>query len=191
MLPIMLNVENKKCIVIGGGSVALRKAKKLISFGGDVTVISETFCEGFENIKTKIKSYEKDDLNSAFLVIAATNNHDVNLQISKDAKEKNILVSLADDRDVSDFIFPSSQSKGDITVSVSTNGKYPLLSKKICNEIDIDFYSTLLPLLEKYRQELIKKSKDTLILHQLITDEMILIAKNNITEFEKKIKEML
>lgn len=191
MLPIMLNIENRKCVIIGGGKVALRKAKKLIEYGGIVTAVSTYFCDGFGSIHTVTKKYEKNDLNSAFIAVAATDDHELNLQICRDASEMNVLVSLADNKNVSDFIMPYAKTKEDITVSVSTNGKYPILSKKICEDVDIELYAAILPCLEKYRQKLIHSGKDTNTLYKLVSDEMIMLARNNFTEFERKIKEML
>ena len=195
MYPVMLNIEGKECTVIGGGKVALRKAKKLKNCGGAVTVIAPEFVEGFDDIKTIRKCYTADDIKNSFLVIAATNDRELNLQISKDAKSLNILVSLTDDSSASDFVSPATAAVGDITLSVSTNSKFPLLAKKLCavKSADLALYNLILPILEKYRQQIISENGDTkkVLLEYMISDEMLETACRDITLFERKIKEKL
>ena len=195
MYPVMMNLKDKKCIVIGGGKTALRKAKKLTECGAEVTAVSPAFCEGFEelNIICKIKEYEKNDLIGAFLSIAATDSREVNLKIREDANTLGILVSLADAPKLSDFISPASRSDGGITVAVSTNGAFPLLSKKLCEikSEDISLYSAILPLLEKYRRKITAENGDTKVLNALISEEMLELAKKDIVLFEKRIEEIL
>lgn len=195
MYPVMMNLKDKKCIVIGGGKTALRKAKKLTECGAEVTAVSPAFCDGFEelNIICKIKEYDKNDLIGAFLSIAATDSREVNLKIREDAKALGILVSLADAPELSDFISPASRSDGGITVAVSTNGAFPLLSKKLCEikSEDISLYSAILPLLEKCRRKITAENGDTKVLNALISEEMLELAKKDIVLFEKRIEEIL
>ena len=155
MYSAMLNVRDRKCVVIGGGNIALRKTKKLAAAGAQVTIVSPDFTAGFEAFNTVTKQYSPQDPDGAFLAVAATNNRQVNRQIASDAKSKNILVSLCDSAELSDFITPASCASGDITLSVSTNGQSPLLAKKLCLEKskDLDLYSSVLPVFEKQRRE--------------------------------------
>ena len=195
MYPIMLNIESRQCTVIGGGKVALRKAKKLKACGGAVTAIAPEFVEGFDGIKTIRKHYSVDDIENSFLVIAATNDRELNLQIAKDAKSLNILVSLADDSGASDFVSPAATAVGDITLSISTNSKFPLLAKKLCTvkSADLVLYNSILPILEKYRHQIISENGDTKrdLLEYMISDEMLETSRRDITLFEQKIKEKL
>lgn len=195
MYPIMLNIEGRQCTVIGGGKVALRKAKKLKEYGGAVKAVAPEFTEGFDGIKTIKKSYAPEDIENSFLVIAATNDKELNKQIAADAKSMNILVSLADDSAASDFVSPASVSGGDITLSVSTGSKFPLLAKKLCaiKSEDLALYNEILPILEKYRQRIISENYDNKkdLLEYLISDKMLEIAKQDTMLFEKKIKEIL
>ena len=131
MFPIMLNIRGRKCTVAGGGNVAERKVKTLLKYGADVTAVSPVFKDEFPNVKRLEKEYSSSDIENSFLVIAATDNKEVNQTIYNDAKKRNILVSLSDDTEHSDFILPSSKNYDDITISVSTNGKSPALAKKI------------------------------------------------------------
>lgn len=195
MFPIMLNITGRKCTVIGGGNVAERKVKILLKYGADITAVSPIFKNDFPDVKRIKKEYSFSDIENSFLVIAATDNKKVNQTIYRDAKEHNILVSLADDMEHSDFILPSSKKCADITISVSTNGKSPALAKKItCTKSsDLKFWCNLLPIIEKYRQILIKKDRDTKkeMLDFMVSDEMIETAKKSLVLYEQKIKEKI
>ena len=97
MFPIMLNIRGRKCTVAGGGNVAERKVKTLLKYGADITAVSPVFKDGFPNVKRLEKEYSSSDIENSFLVIAATDNKEVNQTIYNDAKKRNILVSLSDD----------------------------------------------------------------------------------------------
>lgn len=173
----MLNIKGRKCVVIGGGKVALRKAQKLSECGGSVTVISPEFTDGFSEFNTIQKEYERTDLSGAFLVTAATDDKALNRQITADAREMKILAYAVDDAEASDFILPASKTVGDITVAASTNGKYPFLAKRLRDEIseNIEFYNSILPYLAEKRNELLSSDADNKIelLKQLVSDETI------------------
>lgn len=190
MYPVMLNVDGKKCVIAGGGRTALRKAKKLSDCGAKVTVVSPDFCDSFDFAEKIQSEYKPEYIKNSFLVIAATNNSKVNKQIAEDAQKAGILVSLADSPKLSDFVSPCSQVTGDITLTASTNGKYPILAKKLCKKYidDMIFYNELLPLLEEYRKQILLKHGDTKneLLEYLISDEMISLAKKDIKLFKAK-----
>ena len=193
MFPIMLNIHGRKCTVAGGGNVAERKVKTLLKYGADVTAVSPVFKDRFPNVKRLEKEYSSSDIENSF--IAATDNKEVNQTIYNDAKKRNILVSLSDDTEHSDFILPSSKNYDDITISVSTNGKSPALAKKISQikSNDLEFYASILPIIEKYRSILISESRDTKkeILNFMVSDEMLEIAKESLELYEQKIKEKI
>lgn len=195
MYPVMLNVENRLCTVIGGGRVALRKTKKLAESGAKVRVIAKDFIDGFGEFETIRKPYESTDINNSFLVIAATDDVLLNRQIADDAKARNVLMSLADSTDFSDFISTASRAEGDITLAVSTSGKFPLLAKELCKikSADLSSLSNILPLLEEYRKRIINGSGDNKkeLLGYMLSDEMLEAAKSNAPLFRKKMEEKL
>ena len=79
--PVNINIENKKCFVIGGGTVAKRKANMLLDFGADVTVVAEELKQDFEGCKVLKKPFEYDDIKSAFFVVASTDNKKLNSEL--------------------------------------------------------------------------------------------------------------
>jgi siroheme synthase-like protein len=111
--PIFIDLSNKKIVIIGGGNIATRRVETLVNFGAKITVIApkisqrirELFMQG--KITVILKEYEKSDLLNAFIVIIATNNKEVNELTAKDARELNILVNRADDKEDCDFFFPA------------------------------------------------------------------------------------
>jgi len=137
--PILLNLQGKKCIVVGGGKVAERKALSLLKSGAKITVISPecTVRLKKENLTGRIKyisrRYKNGDLKNAFLVIAATDAGETNRKISEDAP---YLVNVVDMPLLCNFIVPSVVRRGPLTIAVSTSGVSPSLARTIKKELE-------------------------------------------------------
>lgn len=124
-IPIFMDITEKRCVVAGGGKVALRKIKTLLAFGGNVFVVAPSVSEEIkqlEGVTWEEREYEKKDLETAVLVIAATDNQNVNHNIAKDAKEKNVLVNVVNIPKESSFFFPAYTKRGDIVAACSYCG---------------------------------------------------------------------
>jgi precorrin-2 dehydrogenase/sirohydrochlorin ferrochelatase len=161
--PILLNIRGKKCLVVGGGNVAFRKAQSLLEHDADIEVISPTFCPELNQmakdgaIQIHQKSYNTKDLKNAFITIAATDDVKTNESIAADARRQGILVNVVDDPNNSDFIVPSHFRRGDVIVAVSTSGRSPALARKIRSELEKVFkaeYAQLAILADEIRSEL-------------------------------------
>ncbi|MBM3148625.1 MAG: bifunctional precorrin-2 dehydrogenase/sirohydrochlorin ferrochelatase [Chloroflexi bacterium] len=143
--PIFLNIRGKRCLVVGGGEVALRKVKTLLEHGADVEVVSLKFCPELNKltregkIKSSAKAYNSTHLKGALIAIAATDDADINERISSDARKQGVLVNVVDVPEHSDFIVPSTLTRGDIAIAVSTSGKSPALARKIRTELESKF----------------------------------------------------
>lgn len=124
-LPININIEGKKILIIGGGRVGLHKATILHRFTDEATVISPDFKEGFEELPFTLikKEYEATDIDGAHLIYICTENHDLNARIKKDAEERGILASVCDNPALCDFTSPAIFKDGDLMVAVSSNAK--------------------------------------------------------------------
>ena len=137
--PILLNLKGKKCVVVGGGKVAERKALSLLKSGAKITVISPecTVRLKKENLTGRIKyisrRYKNGDLKNAFLVIAATDAGETNRKISEDAP---YLVNVVDMPLLCNFIVPSVVRRGPLTIAVSTSGVSPSLARTIKKELE-------------------------------------------------------
>ena len=165
--PISLNVSGRRCVVVGGGQVALRKVLMLLEFGADIEVVSPKLCPELSRLaesgKTKatLRSYQPGDLRHAFIVIAATDDSSTNLEVVTDAKREGVLVNVVDDPELSNFIVPSCLRRGKITIAVSTGGVSPALARSIRTRLEKDLgseYASLAELVGEVRTEL--KSQD-------------------------------
>jgi precorrin-2 dehydrogenase/sirohydrochlorin ferrochelatase len=164
--PVFLEIHGKRCVVVGGGNVALRKVKMLLDCGATVTVVSPTFLPEFDSLTGNKaiclihRGYRSGDLKEAAMVIAATDEKDVNEKVGTEARKTGILVNVVDDPTHSDFIVPSFFRRGDLTLAISTMGKSPALAKKIRTKLEQDFgkeYGSLITLIDEVRLELRKK----------------------------------
>ena len=164
--PIFLNLRGKKCVVVGGGKVALRKVTTLLDCGADITVISPKphaeISKLFKNkaIRLVRRNYERGDLRRAALSIAATHMKKINRKVAEESKKNGTPVNVVDDAELSDFIIPSSFRRGDLSVAVSTSGMSPALAKKIRAKLEKKIgieYAYLLSLIAEIRSEMKKK----------------------------------
>ena len=166
--PILLNLTNYPCLVIGGGNVALRKVASLLNFHIKVTVISPKICTALLELKRKRKIkviqkvYSKEHLKNIKVVFCATDNPKINRLVRKDCTEKNILLNVADMPELCDFILPAILKRGDLTISVSSQGVAPFYVKEIKNKLDHIFpfyYEKVIELAGEFRKLLLSNKK--------------------------------
>lgn len=164
--PVFLDVKGRRCLVIGGGTVALRKVKTLLDFGAQVEVISPRLCAGLKqllkenNIIVLNRKFHSGDLKGAYIAIAATAGKQTNAQVADEAHKRNILINVVDDPVHCDFILPSYFRRGAITISVSTSGMSPALARKIRSQLEKQTgpeYEILAVLVEEIRAQLKKE----------------------------------
>lgn len=135
--PIALKIKNRKCLVVGGGRVALRKVKGLLHCGAQVGVVSR-------EIKGEMRSlladgqirylgprYHSSQLNRCLLVFAATDSASLNAQISRDARRKGLLVNAADRPELCSFHLPAVLRRGSVSIGITTGGKSPALAREL------------------------------------------------------------
>ena len=167
--PINLDINNRKCLVVGGGSVGTRKVKTLIRCGAVVMVVSMEFSHALSSLAdddqvTLIKrSYESSDLEGMFLVIGATSNEGLNRRVSEDAEKRNMLCNIADVPDACNFILPSIVNRGDLLIAISTSGRSPAFAKKLRRELEGQFgeeYSVFLKLMGAVREKLLNEAHE-------------------------------
>tara|TARA_B100002019_G_scaffold177329_1_gene153096 strand:+ start:684 stop:2054 length:1371 start_codon:yes stop_codon:yes gene_type:complete len=145
--PLNLYLKNKSCLIIGGGSVALRKAILLSKTDAKINVVSPQIkAELLSLVRQSNGTYldhefETNDIKDYFLVIAATNNYDVNEKVSEEARKKNILVNVVDTPELCDFIFPAIIDRDPLVVSVSSSGSSPVLARKVRSNIELNLPS--------------------------------------------------
>lgn len=140
MMPLLFNLNDKTALVIGGGQVAARKISALLGNGARVVCVSPEFSEHTREIRnSKLTllqgTYRKEQLRGIDLAVAATDCRELNRQIKADCASEKIWCNRADDPEDSDFIFPSVIRRGDLTVSVCTEGASPFLTKSIVADL--------------------------------------------------------
>lgn len=140
--PLMIDLTEKPCCVIGGGQVAERKVKTLLKSNANITVISLNATTDIIDLAAsgriilKTKEYLKGDLEGFFLIIIATDNKDVNLNIYQEVNHSTQFVNIVDAPELCTFIVPSSINRGNLQIAISTNGASPGLAKKIRRELE-------------------------------------------------------
>jgi precorrin-2 dehydrogenase/sirohydrochlorin ferrochelatase len=165
--PVFLNIQRKKCVVVGGGQIAFRKVKMLLDCGASVTVISPVLHPDLSELSDKKsirvirRSYRLGDLKGAMIVVAATDVNKINRKVADEARGVGALINVVDDPKPSDFIIPSFFRRGDLTVSVSTAGRSPALARKIRTRLEEnlgDEYRSLVTLINDARSSLKRQS---------------------------------
>ncbi|MCP4270891.1 MAG: bifunctional precorrin-2 dehydrogenase/sirohydrochlorin ferrochelatase [Gammaproteobacteria bacterium] len=138
--PLMVDLSNKKIIIIGSGEVARRKAQNLSGYGGNIQVIANSFTGSFLQLKsshfiefTTVSQKQLSEsvittlVKDAFLVIPATKNAEFNMKVTTIAQKMGILVNQVDT--VGEVIIPSVINQGALSIGISTQGKSPALSR--------------------------------------------------------------
>ncbi len=140
-IPLMVDLRNQKAVVVGGGSVAQKRAKILYENNALVTVVSPDLTNELEdmwrqsNIKWKRKKVGIDDLQGAYLVVIATNDSEVNEQVFLSASEVP-LINVAGDAEKGNLQFANFFTRGKLTIAISTNGASPNLSSRIKKDLE-------------------------------------------------------
>ena len=184
--PVHLDINNRDCLVVGGGGVGSRKVKTLLACGARVTVVSREVSDPLQElaasgkIRLEQRSYRSDDLSGMFLVIGATNDEKLNRQISGDAEKLNTLCNIADRPEVCNFILPSIVHRDDLVITISTSGKSPALAKKLRKTLEEQFgeeYGELLKLMGAIRKKLLRQAHEPEahkpLFEQLINSDLI------------------
>lgn len=167
--PISLNIEDRLCLVVGGGQVAERKARSLLECGAKVRLVSPAVTGGLRELAGEGRveyiedTYRKEHLEGAFLVIGATGSDEVNARVSADSMEKGLLVNVVDDPPRGNFYVPAVVRRGPLQIAVSTDGKSPLLSRKIKDQLEEIFpggYGEVVSLIGRIREKVIRETGD-------------------------------
>ena len=167
MYPVTLKLAGKFCTVVGGGSVAVRKVKSLLEQGAEVTVISPVLDEELIAIQEQFvwrnSMYRDGMLKGSFLVIAATDSRDVNHAVYEWCEENQVLVNVVDSLQESSFTVNAMVQRGDFMLAVSTSGISPAVSKKVREDLELQYgpeYGTMLEILEEAREEALRTIED-------------------------------
>lgn len=137
--PFFMDIEGQKGLIVGGGAVAGRKVSKLLPFGPRLTVVAPIIAkELLENsaITCVQRTFCKEDIQGQMFVIAASDEADVNREVGRLCREKNIPVNVADEKEACSFLFPALVKEGKLTVGISTEGVSPAMAGRIRSSVE-------------------------------------------------------
>jgi precorrin-2 dehydrogenase/sirohydrochlorin ferrochelatase len=158
--PIFAVLADKPCLVVGGGAVGERKVHDLMAAGARVTVVSRTLTPALAaladrgEIRFLAEDFRAAQVEGMALVMAATDDQEVNAAVSAAAQARAIWVNVADAPEYCTFIVPAMVRRGDLTLALSTGGASPALARQLRQELQQHFgpeYGPYLDLLQRVR----------------------------------------
>ena len=205
-VPVLLNVKGRRCVVVGGGAVALRKVTTLREKGAEVRLVSPEadskladLCAWGE-IAWEKRAFEKADLADAFLVVAATDDPAVNAAVAKEARARKALVNVVDDPEGSDYQVPSYFEDGGLLIAVSTSGQSPAVARTLRRMIQ-DYLGTTfaegLRIIGAFREKEVKtaiaSAKDRVrFWEEAVTPALLnLVRKGKLDDLKRKLEDTL
>jgi precorrin-2 dehydrogenase/sirohydrochlorin ferrochelatase len=155
-----LKLTGRRCVVVGGGEIGLEKVEGLLACDGRVVLVAPDAGPELEalaregSIEWIRREYEPGDLEGTFIVIAATNDTDVNIRVFDDAERRAMLVNVVDVPPLCNFILPAIVRTGPLAIAISTAGASPALAKRIKAQVAAEFgepYARLAVILNEVR----------------------------------------
>ena len=155
-----LRLQGRRCLVVGGGEVGLEKVEGLLACGGEVTLVAPDAVEPLRelaeegSIRWERRPYRTEDVDGAFLAIAATGDTNLNIRVFEDAERRAMLVNVVDVPPLCNFILPAIIRTGPLAIAISTAGASPALAKRIRDQIADEYgepYARLAVLLNEVR----------------------------------------
>jgi uroporphyrin-III C-methyltransferase / precorrin-2 dehydrogenase / sirohydrochlorin ferrochelatase len=169
--PVFLDIQNKPCLLVGAGEIALRKAVLLNKAHAQLIVVAphtspafDDFLAKHKNIKYIPSTFQPEHAKNCRLIIAATNNQEVNAQISILAQGNNIPVNVVDNQQLCSFIVPSIIDRSPIVAAVSSSGSSPVLARTIRAKLETHIpaaYGELAKLMNRFRDQVKSKLPDS------------------------------
>ena len=162
--PMFVDLEGRRCVVVGGGPIATEKVEKLLDHGAAIRLVSPQVTPELAQMVSDgairefhERTYRPDDLEGCFLVIAATNLDPINRMIWQDAEARNMVCNVVDVPPLCNFIVPSIVRRGELALAISTGGASPVVATHIRRQLDAMYgpeWEALVSLLRDVRDEL-------------------------------------
>ena len=203
-LSFNLQITGKTILVIGGGAVAERKVINILAAGAELTIISPTVTYELQRLRDEGKihhlsrKYQPGDLGAAFMVIAATNNHEANRAVAAEASSLGILAEITDNPAAGNVTSPAVIRQGDLSIAISTNNRSPALAAAIKKELTPLFgpeYAKSVQLLGIIREKLLTEGAgstyNTQVLRDLAEKLPAFFASSAVGEIDKLLQKHL
>lgn len=165
--PVNLEVAGRRCLVVGGGKVAARKAGGLVAAGALVHVVAREVGEeiaALDSVTVEERPYERGEAEGYWLVLTATDDPATNRQVHLDGEEAGVWVNSADDPENCSFTLPAVRRRGRLVVSVSTGGASPAVAAWLADRLEAELgpeYADLVDLLAREREEIRASGRST------------------------------
>jgi precorrin-2 dehydrogenase/sirohydrochlorin ferrochelatase len=203
--PILLNLDGRTALVVGGGEVALRKVQTLLKNRASIRVVSQQLTGKLKNLVETGKvthigrNFKQEDLDETFLVIVATDDKELNHSISQMALERGLLVNTVDQPEDCNFIVPSVLHRGDLQISISTSGKSPALARKLREQLSGQFgdeYALFLILMGRLRKKILSfglpQEENSQVFNKIVNSGILnALARKDRQEVELTLKRIL
>ena len=156
LFPLFLKLEGKRCLVVGAGLIGLEKVESLLRCGASIRVVAPHAVARVQQLSSRgeiewlARCYEPEDVAGCDLIIAATNDREVNRAVFEEASRRSILCNTADDPPLCDFFFASIVQRGELQIAISTAGQSPALAQRLRREIDAQLPPDLGPWLDDW-----------------------------------------
>ncbi len=205
-LPVGLSVRGRRCLIVGGGAVAIRKLENLLDYDTNITVVAPDVHERIEYyagkglLELEKRAYCSPEAASFGLVIAASDDRELNEQISRDCREHGVPVNVVDSPDLCDFIFPAVVRRDCLAVAVTSDGKAPFISghlSVILSSIIPEHFEKLMKYAVRFRKMVMEQwpddtgKKNAAFGRFLETDWKPLLKGSRDDEIEQELRKML
>ena len=200
--PVMLDLSGQRCLVVGGGEVAVRKVKGLVEAGASVTVVAPMIdgrLRQMGGLEVRERTFRTTDLHGMTLAIVATDDAVLNRTVARDARDLGVLVNVVDCPAMCTFILPATLRRGPVQVSVSTGGTSPSLARKLRDMLQESIgaeYGELAGLLGELRGEVMERVADgevrARLFEQLSGEEFLgLVREGKIDQARERMRKLL
>ena len=187
MYPVSLDIAGRLCVVVGGGRVAARKVRGILAAGARVRIISPELTSQLSalvargSVEWLEKPFAAEDLSGAFLVFAATDQPSVQAEAVAAARAHNLLVNVADDPEACNFQVPAVLRRGDLSISIATNGKTPAVAalvRRRLEEVVGEEYGILTALVAAVREDVLAQAasdaEKKILFQKILQDDIVL-----------------
>ena len=205
MYPVSLDIDDKLCLVVGGGQVAARKVRGLLAAGARVRVISPALHVRMEvllaeeGVEWQRKAFAAEDVEGAFLVFAATDRPEVQAAVLAAARSHNLLINMADNPVACDFQVPAVLRRGELSISIATNGTTPAVAALVRRHLETmigEEYEQLTTLVGALREEILNlapsDAQKKILFQKILPDDIVLwLRERQWTKVQQHLEEVI
>jgi len=169
LFPMMLDLTGRRCVIVGAGAIGEGKIQGLLATKAALVVLAPTATPKVEQwarqglIVYSQRQFEPDDLNGAFVVVAATSSSEFNHRVHDEARRRGVLCNVVDDPEHCDFFYPAVVRRGALQIAISTSGVSPAFARRVRQKLEAQFgeeYGAWLDQVARRREEVLRSVTD-------------------------------